>query len=364
MSATDAMMIERDAMNLNVGIVGCGVISEAHIKAWQKTPGFTVHGVIDTNAEQAQSRARTFKIPMVYDRLDQLIAECDVVDVCTPPQSHAAIAEQAIAGKRHLVMEKPVVTNLADWERLSAQVIKAGTKLAVIHNVKFARSVQLAKKWVDDGRIGTLIRVHREFLTDPTTDRMLVGDGHWSHKLPGGRWFETLPHELYLTHWFAGPLEIASVTALRTPTAPSGTPADEVMVVLRGERCISTFEFSANCRENRRTLTLQGTTGRISIDLLSDFADLSAQTDSKLKRALGHAILDAGKTLLRAAPDRGTYGYQRLRKQQSPHLRIIQALGKNLQGQGEEPTPFAEIDYVIRTGDKIAREIDRQVGRT
>src|SRR5215470_19887726 len=101
-------------MTLNVGIVGCGVISEAHIKAWQKTPGFTVRGVIDTNVEQARIRARDYKIANIYERLDELIAECDVVDVCTPPQSHAQIAQQAVAGGRHLVMEKPVVTRVED----------------------------------------------------------------------------------------------------------------------------------------------------------------------------------------------------------------------------------------------------------
>ena len=350
-------------MTLNVGIVGCGLISEAHIKAWQKTPGFTVRGVIDTNTEQAKKRASAYKIATVYDRLDQLIAECDVVDVCTPPQSHAAIAQQAVAGRRHLVMEKPVVTDVADWDRLARSVSDAQTKLCVIHNAKFLRSVQMAKRWVDDGRIGEVIRVHREFLTHASVDRMLVGEGHWSHKLPGGRWFETMPHELYLTHWFAGPLDLASVTALRTPSAPPGARADEVLVVLRGERCIGTFQFSASCQQNRRTLTIQGTTGRIAVDMLSDFAHLSTQTDGRLKRAVGGAILDAGQTLLRAAPDRSRYGLQRLQGLQSPHLRIIQSLGKSLQGQGEEPTPFAEVDYAIRLGDKIAREIDQQVER-
>ena len=106
----------------HVGIVGCGLISEAHIKAWKKTPGFAVRGVIDTNTEQARKRAGEYQIETVYDRLDQLIAECDVVDVCTPPQSHAAIALQAVAGGRHLVMEKPVVTDVADWEKLAASV--------------------------------------------------------------------------------------------------------------------------------------------------------------------------------------------------------------------------------------------------
>jgi predicted dehydrogenase len=350
-------------MVLQVGIVGCGLISEAHIKAWQKTPGFAVRGVLDTNAEQAQKRAAQFKIGTIYPGLEALIADCDVVDVCTPPQSHAAIALQAVAGRRHLVMEKPVVTDVADWDRLAAAVRQAQTKLAVIHNAKFLQSIQTAKRWVDAGRIGQVIRIHREFLTHASTDRMLVGDGHWSHKLPGGRWFETLPHELYLTHWFAGPLELSSVTAVRTPNAPSGARADEVMVVLRGPSCIGTFQFSANCQQNRRTLTIQGTTGRIVVDMLSDFAHLSTQTDSKLTRAMGGAILEAGRTLLRAGPDRGRYGLSRLQGSQSPHLRIIQALGRSLQGHGEEPTPFAEVDYVIRLGDKIGKEIDRQVAQ-
>lgn len=350
-------------MVLKVGIVGCGLISEAHIKAWKKTPGFTVQGVIDTNAEQARKRASEYAIATVYDRLDQLIGECDVVDVCTPPQSHAAIAQQAVARGRHLVMEKPVVTDVADWDRLAKAVSDAGTKLAVIHNAKFLRSIQLAKRWVEGGRIGDVIRIHREFLTHASVDRMLVGEGHWSHKLPGGRWFETLPHELYLTHWFAGPLDLSSVVALQTPSAPPGAPADEVLIVLRGERCIATFQFSANCTQNWRTVTIQGTTGRIVVDLLSDFAELSQRSDSKLKRAVGRPILDAGRVLLRAAPDRGQYGLQRLQGLQSPHLRIIQALGRSLQGQGEEPTPFAEVDYVIRVGDQIAREIERQIHR-
>jgi predicted dehydrogenase len=350
--------------DFQVGIVGCGLISAAHLRAWQKTDGFAVRGVIDTNREQAQQRATEFGVATVYDKLDQLIAECDVVDVCTPPQSHAAIAEQAVAGGRHIVMEKPVVTDVADWVRLSAKVTAAKTKLAVIHNIKFLSSVQLAKKWVDEGRIGKIIRIQREFLTHASADRMLVGDKHWSHKLPGGRWFETLPHELYLTHWFVGPLEVTNVTAVRTPDAPPGTSADEVLVSLKGPSAIGSFHFSANCRENRRTITLQGTTGRIVVDLLSDFASISTLGDSKVRRVVGRAIMEAGSTLLRAAPDRLGYGLQRLQKKESPHLRIIQSLGKSLLGQGEEPTPFAEIDYVIRGCDQIGREIDRQVGVT
>jgi predicted dehydrogenase len=343
-----------------VGIVGCGLISNAHLDAWSKTAGFTVRGVFDTRHEQAQAQASKFAVKQVYDRLDQLVDDCDIVDVCTPPQSHAAIAEMAIAAKRHLVMEKPVVTHVAEWDRLAQRIAESKTKIAVIHNIKFASSVQTAKRWVDEGAIGDVIRVQREFLTHESSDRMLVGQGHWSHSLPGGRWFETMPHELYLTHWFAGPLELSNVTAVCSPSAPVGAPADEVVVTLAGKQAISTFHFSANCRENRRTLMIQGTKGRIFVDLLSDFATLSRRGDSKMRRAFGRVFAEAGTTLLRAIPDRGRYGFEKLRKI-SPHAKIIGLLGKHLQGEAEEPTPLPEVDYAIRMGDRVGREIDRQV---
>ncbi len=345
---------------LSVGLVGCGVISEAHLSAWKKTPGFKVRGVLDANRELADARARQFGVDRIYDRLDDLIAECDVVDVCTPPASHAKIAEQALHHHRHLVMEKPMVTEVSDWTRMTKLVEGTSTKIAVIHNLKFATSVRTAKRWVTEGRIGKVIRIQREFLTNPATDRMLVGDSHWSHKLPGGRWFETLPHELYLTHWFSGPLELDSVTTQCSPTAPSGAPADDVMISMKGNGCISTFHFSANCSENRRWFTIQGTEGRIVVDLLSDFATISSLKDGTWRRAMGRSIIEAGGTLARGAADRGRYGLQRIRGE-SPHSRIIQSLAKSLTGQGEEPTPLDEVDYVVTYSDRIGREIDRQV---
>ena len=146
-----------------------------------------------------------------------------------------------------------------------------------------------------------------------------------------------MPHELYLTHWFAGPLDLSSVTAVRTESAPPGARADEVVVVLRGKRCIGTFQFSASCQQNRRTLTIQGTTGRIAVDMLSDFASLSTQGDSKLKRAVGGAIIEAGKTLLRAAPDRGRYGIERLAGRESPHLRSSRRSARACSARARSP---------------------------
>ncbi|HWM88458.1 MAG TPA: Gfo/Idh/MocA family oxidoreductase [Kofleriaceae bacterium] len=344
---------------MRVGVVGCGLISSAHLKAWARADGFRAAAVFDLDRPLAEKRAKEFGVPAVSDSLEALLAECDVVDVCTPPQTHARIAEQAVRAGRHLVMEKPVVTDVRDWDRIIELLADSPSKLVVIHNLKFLPSVQRAKQWVDEGRIGRVLRVQREFMTSPSSDRMLVGEQHWSHSLPGGRWFETLPHELYLTHYFAGPLELGDVTLAHTDRAPSGAPADEVLISLKSAGCLATIHFSAHCEQNRRVFTLHGTEGSITVDLLSDFASLSTVRDAKWNRALGRGLIDAGRTLLRGATDRPRYAVQHLRGD-SPHSRIILGLARHLRGEGPHPTPIEEVDYVVRNCELIGREIDRK----
>lgn len=343
-----------------VGLVGCGVISAAHLRAWQKLKFCTVQGVFDLNRELAEKRSREFKVGKIYDSLEALIGECDVVDICTPPQTHAKIAQQAIAGGRHLVVEKPLVTDVADWDKMVALLEQSPVTITMIHNLKFARSVQQAKRWVDEGRIGEVIRIQRDFLTSPEADRMLVGS-HWSHGLPGGRWFETLPHELYLTHYFVGALELADVQAVRTDHAPVGVPADEVVITLKGKQCLATVHFSGNCQQNRRTFSVQGTEGMITVDLLADFASLSTYKDERWKRVIGGSTAaDTGGDALRWLPNRLAYGWRQLQGE-TPHTVIISAVGQFLQGAAGTPTPIEEIDYVVRNCDRIGREIDRQL---
>lgn len=344
-----------------VGVIGCGLISAAHLKAWRAQEGFALGGIFDLDQALATKRSREFDVPVMAS-LEALLERCDVVDVCTPPQTHARLATAALAAGRHVVMEKPVVTRVEDWTAIRESLRTSGAKLAVIHNLKFLHSVQEAKRWVDDGRIGEPIRIQREFMTSPSTDRMLVGSGHWSHSLPGGRWFETLPHELYLTDYFVGALDVASVVTVQTSKAPPGAPADEVLIALKGERTIGTIHFSANCEQNRRVFTIHGTRGTIAVDLLSDLATLSTTPDGKFRRAVGGMLLDASRTLARSGADRSRYAWQHLRGE-SPHQRIIAQFALHLRGLGEHPTPLSEVDYVVRNCERIGREIDRQVAR-
>lgn len=353
-------MKSTDDRPYRVGIVGCGHIASSHLEGWRHARGSSVAGVFDLNRDLATNLAHRFGVPRVYASLEELLADCDVIDICTPPQSHAGLLSEAITAGKNIVVEKPVVVDLADWELLTGALRTATIDLAVAHHLKFTRSFQRCKRWLDEGRIGRLLRIDWHFLTSPETDRMLTGNEHWSHSLPGGRWFETLPHNLYGIHHLCGAMELSSVAVRSTPQAPPGAPADEVVVVLEHGGTLATLHFSANCRLNRRQVTLTGSSGVITIDILSDFSWISRSRDSRLTRPLGRTLAESWGACMSMVADRPVYLLDRLRGR-SPHVRFLAAADRSFHGAGPSPTPFEEIDYVTRYCHKIGHEIDRQL---
>ena len=343
-------------MTTAVGLIGCGHISKTHLEAWRRMDGCTVRGVFDLDRELAARCAARAGVP-VFDTVAELVGACGVVDVCTPPRTHAELALEVIGAGKHLLIEKPLVTRLEEWHRVRSALDRSPGKLAVVHNLKFAAAYLRARRWIERGRIGRVIRVARRFLTSPNSDRML-GGRHWSHDLPGGRWVETLPHELYLIH----DLPVASVTAFRSGDGPAGAAADEVTIALGDHRGAATIEYSARCDVNLRTLEIHGTRSSIVVDLLSDHARLLDSSDRRWRRAAGRAHLEAARVLGAALPDRAAYLALRLAGR-TPHRRLIEAAARHFRGLGPSPTPLDEVAYVVETTDLIGREIDRRYGR-
>lgn len=343
-----------------VGIIGCGHISDTHIKSWGKSKNSVVYGLFDLNADLAKKKQQKYKIDRIYSDLQEMINECDILDVCTPPHTHFDVCMQVINSKKDILIEKPLVTETRHWEVIKDAVKKNGVKLAVCHNLKFNLSVQKAKKAIDKGKIGRLLRINRYFLTHPDSDRMLVGNMHWSHKLPGGRWYETLPHELYLTHYFAGWSELDNVTILNTPNALPGAQADEVCFTLSNKNVISNYHYSSNCKLNKRYIELIGSEGVIMLDVLSDMMFLDKVRETKMKRGIGIMFIEASKRIGQGILDRIQY-FNEKRKGISPHTRIICQFDEYIDGKSESPTPMEEVDFVVNYCSIVGEEIDNKL---
>ena len=347
---------------LRVGLIGCGHIAATHVAAWRQSDLADIAGVFDVNMDAAQRFAGRFGVTTVYPTVAAAVAGADIVDDCSPPAAHRENALAALRAGRHYLVEKPMVLARADLDEILAAREAAGRQLCVIHNLKYSDGVLAASRWVADGRIGQVLALDRVFLTDPSTDRMLRMPNHWSRRLPGGRWVETLPHELYLIHHFLGPLEVASVVALpgetSTPASSEADPATapEVAVIMRGPSAVATLRYSSRNRTNQRRLTLYGSEGTILVDILAGSATLLRQKDSAWVRAVGGQTLDAATTLARMVPDRLTRLAGRLRHR-TAHSALIRDFARSVRGDGPPPVSLDEIAYVVDKTEEIGAMI-------
>ena len=112
----------------SVGVIGCGHISNTHIRSWKKARYSTVAGLFDVSEDMAKTKADKFSVPKVYTDLDQIIADCDILDVCTPPATHYDIAEKVIQAGKDLIIEKPLVTDTESWLQLKSQLENSSSR--------------------------------------------------------------------------------------------------------------------------------------------------------------------------------------------------------------------------------------------
>jgi len=143
----------------NVGIVGYGWVSTAHIAAINATSHAQVTAVYSSRPQDPAvlSAAHGGKIA-VYDDLAAMLADptLHAVSICSFPDRHAdQIVAAAKAGK-HLIIEKPITLTLADAHRVAASVKAAGVKACVCFECRYSSQLTTTKGVIDSGLLGKL----------------------------------------------------------------------------------------------------------------------------------------------------------------------------------------------------------------
>ncbi|SCG76095.1 Predicted dehydrogenase [Micromonospora coxensis] len=167
---------------LRVGMVGYAFMGAAHSQAWR-----TVNRVYDlpARARMALICGRdAAKVADAADRLGweayttdwrELIArdDIDVVDVCTPGDSHAEIALAALAAGKHVLCEKPLANTVAEAREMAAAAATAraaGVRSMCGFNYRRVPAVTMMRQLVADGRLGVIRHVRATYLQDWIVD--------------------------------------------------------------------------------------------------------------------------------------------------------------------------------------------------
>lgn len=161
------MDVIRDTARVRAGFVGGGFMAAVHSRAARAARAELRAGSSST-LESGRRAAGELGLATAYASLDELLADddVDIVHVCTPNATHAAIAFAALEAGKHVVCEKPLATTVADAERLAERAAATGRVATVPFVYRYHPMVREARDRIARGDAGTLLSFTGSYLQD------------------------------------------------------------------------------------------------------------------------------------------------------------------------------------------------------
>jgi len=165
--ATMTTDVTAPARTMRAGFVGGGFMAAVHSRAARAARAELVGGA-SSSADRARDAAERLGLDAAFDSVDELLADpdIDVVHVCTPNATHAAIARAALEAGKHVICEKPLATSATDAAALTALAEERGLVAAVPFVYRFHPMVREARARVARGETGRLLSVQGAYLQD------------------------------------------------------------------------------------------------------------------------------------------------------------------------------------------------------
>jgi len=160
---------------VRIGMVGYKFMGKAHSNAYRVLPMFfpnstvpQMKAICGRNQEALEIARKQFGWGEAVTDWRELLKrdDIDLIDINAPSDAHKEIAIAAARAGKHIFCEKPLALTLSDAREMLAEAEAAGVKHMVGFNYRFAPAVQLAKKLIDEGRIGKINHFRGQFLQD------------------------------------------------------------------------------------------------------------------------------------------------------------------------------------------------------
>src|SRR5579863_2359836 len=290
---------------LRVGVIGYGVMGKAHCYAYRvapmlrRLPVTPVVSVISGRNEPAvAAAAAAYGVPGHTTDWRDIIARDDiaVVDICTPPGTHAEIAAAAAAAGKAVLCEKPLAVTYAGAAAALAAVTAAGVPNAVSFNYRRLPAVSLMRRMIAEGAIGELRLWRATWLSDEFTDPDTPFDWRFDRAMGGTTIADLGCHLIDMALIMAGPVESTCAQAetfiRQRPDAGGGPPVpvtvdDAASALLRfasGARGSFEVARAAVRRPCDFTVEVNGSSGTLMFDYarLNELWYASADDDVRL----------------------------------------------------------------------------------
>ncbi|MCC6589875.1 MAG: Gfo/Idh/MocA family oxidoreductase [Bryobacterales bacterium] len=148
--------------SVNIGLVGAGLFGESHLQAYRAVRQANVAAVYDVDMDRARQRAKDFNIPRVCSSLDEIcsLPEVDAIDVVTPEDDHVQPVLKALANGKHVFLEKPLATSIADCQTIIKAAKASGRTFMVGHLLRFETKYGIIQDELQAGKLGDIVSMH------------------------------------------------------------------------------------------------------------------------------------------------------------------------------------------------------------
>jgi predicted dehydrogenase len=229
-------------------VAGAGALGYHHIRLLRSVDGATCAGFTDTDPARAAKVSEELGVP-AHDSLGSLLDACDALCIVVPTRAHAAVAMEAIGRGKHLLVEKPLCTNLEQADQLLAAARRAGLVVQTGHIERFNRAIRAALPYIDAPRF---ISSERLAPFNPRgTDVAVVLD--------------LMIHDIDLVLTLLGGA-VKDVQAVGVPVLTPNVDIANARIVF-ADGAVATITASRVSRERMRKLRIFQRSGYLSLDL-------------------------------------------------------------------------------------------------
>jgi predicted dehydrogenase len=203
---------------LGVGVLGAHAWAEkAHLPGYAAYDRAKLVAICDVIPERARAMADMFGIEKVYSDANDLLndPEVEMVDVCTPTETHLPLSLAAIEAGKHVLCEKPLAHDAKDAFMAARAADAKGVRTKLGFTFRYSPAIRQIHAWIRDGTLGEIFHVHgleqnSQFLDPNFPLRQVSSDANWNQLIPSSI-VGYGSHLLDLVRWCVG--EFSSVTS-------------------------------------------------------------------------------------------------------------------------------------------------------
>jgi predicted dehydrogenase len=307
---------------LNIGMIGYGFMGRAHSNGYRKVNNFfdlPYHPVLKAVCARDAAKAKDFANRWGYESVEtdwrKLIErkDIDAVDICVPNNLHKEISIAAAKAGKMVLCEKPLSMDTAEGEEMCQAVEKAGVPNMVWYNYRRVPAVTMAKKLIDEGRLGRIFHYRAVFLQDWTisTDLPQGGTALWrldADAAGSGVTGDLLAHCIDTAIWLNGKIDTVSAMTETFIKERTHTATGKKQQVKIDDACaflarfqngsLATFESTRYARGHKAlyTFEINGEKASIKWDLhdLHRLEYFDHKDEGKLRAWRSIHVTDAG----------------------------------------------------------------------